>query len=466
MNQPVNPKKRCAVYTRKSTEEGLDQEYNSLHAQRDACESYIASQRHQGWVVVPTDYDDGGHSGGTLDRPAMQRLMRDIEAGLIDIVVVYKVDRITRSLMDFGKLVDVFKRHEVLFVSVTQPFNTTSSMGRMNLNVLLTFAEYEREAIAERIRDKFAASRKKGMWMGGMPPLGYAVMDRKLVVIDAEAALVRQIFERFVTLGSGMLVVKELNDGGILTKSWVTQSGVQRKGRLFDKSVIYKILNNRIYLGEAVHKGQSYPGEHKAIIGQTLWDQVHAILAKNAHVRSNRARARTPAPLKGLLRCVACDRAMTPTHTHRRGRTYRYYTCMHSIKAGSGACPVRMIAAGEIETVVLDQVRRLLRAPEIVARTVTAYHDVGERDASAAARERKVIEALGQLDQVWEELFPAEQVRILQLVVERVDVAPDGVDVRLRVAGIHSLVAEMTANENQPGPSPADDNRYAGETAA
>ena len=224
-------KARCAIYTRKSSEEGLEQEFNSLDAQREACEAYIASQRHEGWIPVPDHYDDGGISGGTLQRPALQRLLADIEAGRVDVIVVYKVDRLSRSLMDFAKLVEVFERHGVSFVSVTQQFNTTTSMGRLTLNILLSFAQFEREVIGERIRDKFAASRKKGMWMGGHPPLGYDIENRKLVVNETEAALVRHIFERFIRIGSATKLVKELNAEGYRTKSWVTASGRQREGR-------------------------------------------------------------------------------------------------------------------------------------------------------------------------------------------------------------------------------------------
>jgi DNA invertase Pin-like site-specific DNA recombinase len=261
-------KLRCAVYTRKSSEEGLDMEFNSLHAQREACEAYIASQRPEGWVLVPDHYDDGGVSGGTLDRLALKRLLADIERGLIDVVVVYKIDRLSRALMDFTKLVEVFDAHEVTFVSVTQSFNTTTSMGRLTLNILLSFAQFEREVIGERIRDKVAASRARGMWMGGFVPLGYDARDRKLVVNEAEAVVVRRIFAGFAEIGSGTKLARVLRVEGVTTK----------RGKPFDKGDLYKLLNNRVYLGEAVHKGTSYPGEHQAIVPRELWDRVHAIL--------------------------------------------------------------------------------------------------------------------------------------------------------------------------------------------
>jgi site-specific DNA recombinase len=418
---------RCAVYTRKSSEEGLDQEFNSLDAQRQACEAYVASQKPEGWMLVPDRYDDGGFSGGTLERPALQRLLRDIEGGRIDVVVVYKIDRLSRALMDFAKLVEVFDRHGVTFVSVTQAFNTTTSMGRLTLNILLSFAQFEREVIGERIRDKFAASRARGMWMGGHPPLGYDVKDRKLVVNGAEAATVRMIFERFLTVGSATLLARDLRAEGVTTK----------RGKPIDKGDLYKLLNNRVYLGEAVHKGTAYPGEHSAIIDQALWDRVRAILATKAPTRAGRTRCQTPALLRGLIfGPTGC--AMTPTHTRRRGKLYRYYVSMDVIKQGPDACPVRRVPAGEIEAAVIDQVRALIRTPEIV---VCTWRTARVEDASIS--ENDVLEALQRLDPVWEELFPAEQARILQLLVERVDVGIDGIDIRLRTDGLTSLVADL-----------------------
>jgi site-specific DNA recombinase len=272
---------RCAIYTRKSSEEGLDMEFNSLDAQREACEAYIASQRSEGWAAIREPYDDGGVSGGTLDRPALQRLLADVEAGLIDVIVVYKIDRLSRSLMDFARLVEIFDRNQVTFVSVTQSFNTTTSMGRLTLNILLSFAQFEREVIGERIRDKFAASRKRGMWMGGYVPLGYDVRDRKLIINEAEAATVRMIFKRFVAIGSATKLAKALVAEGVRTKS----------GRPVDKGYIYRLLNSRVYLGEATHKDASYPGEHVAIIDRSLWDKVHSILQTSPRLRAANARS-------------------------------------------------------------------------------------------------------------------------------------------------------------------------------
>ncbi|HKS63936.1 MAG TPA: recombinase family protein, partial [Xanthobacteraceae bacterium] len=263
MKKPVVRKVRCAVYTRKSSEEGLDQNFNSLHAQREACESYIASQKGEGWVLVPDRYDDGGVSGGTLERPGLKRLLADIEADAVNVVVVYKIDRLSRSLMDFAKLADLFERKGVHFVSVTQQFSTSTSMGKLTLNMLLSFAQFEREVAGERIRDKIAASRKKGMWMGGFVPLGYDAKDRKLVVNKAEAKIVRTIFERFVKTGSVTVLVRQLREEGVRKKL----------GKLIDKSYVYQLFGNRVYVGEAVHKGTSYPGEHEAIVSKALWDK-------------------------------------------------------------------------------------------------------------------------------------------------------------------------------------------------
>ena len=420
-------KLRCAVYTRKSTEEGLEMEFNSLDAQREACEAYIASQKPEGWVLYPEPYDDGGFSGGTLDRPALKRLLADIEDGRIDVVVVYKIDRLSRSLMDFAKLVEVFDRGGVTFVSVTQSFNTTTSMGRLTLNILLSFAQFEREVIGERIRDKIAASRKRGMWMGGFVPLGYEVRDRKLVINEAEAATVRMIFERFVEVGSATALARTLAAEGVRT----------RRGRLVDKGFLYKLINNRVYIGDAVHKGTAYPGEHEAIITRALWDKVHGILRESPRVRAGRTRAATPALLKGLIfGPTGC--AMTPTHTRRGDKLYRYYVSQSVLKRGADACPVGRVPAAEIEGAVVDQLRGLLRAPEVIVGTWRSARP--EIDGLSEAEVREVLEGL---DPLWDELFPAEQARVVQLLVERVDVGQEGVDIRLRIDGLARLVHEL-----------------------
>jgi site-specific DNA recombinase len=430
-NEPASRLKlRCAVYTRKSSEEGLEQEFNSLDAQREACEAYVASQRAEGWLLVPDRYDDGGFSGGTLQRPALKRLRADIEAGKIDVVVVYKIDRLSRSLMDFSRLVEVFDQHKVTFVSVTQSFNTTNSMGRLTLNVLLSFAQFEREVIGERIRDKFAASRKKGMWMGGWAPLGYEVSDRKLVIVEEDAKRVRAIFKRFVQLGSATEVAKEL----------VARGDRNKYGQLLDKGVLYRILNNRVYIGDAVHKGVSYPGEHQPIVDRKLWDRVHETLKESPRKRAGHNRAQTPALLKGII-FGPTGAAMSPTHTRKGGKLYRYYVSQTVLKQGAADCPVARVPAAEIEKLVVDQVRILLLSPEIIVQTWRRA-----RKSVKGLTECGVREALQAFEPLWNELFPAEQARIIGLLVERVDVHTDRVDIKLRIGGVTSLLGELTGN--------------------
>ena len=428
MNKAVVRKLRCAVYTRKSSEEGLDQEFNSLDAQRDACEAYIASQKAEGWWLLRDRYDDGGISGATLERPALKRLMADIEAGRVDIVVVYKIDRLSRALMDFAKLVEVFDRNNVTFVSVTQSFNTTTSMGRLTLNILLSFAQFEREVIGERIRGKFRASRSRGMWMGGHPPLGYQVKDRKLIVNEAEAATVRMIFERFVKIGSATTLARALADEGVRTKL----------GRAIDRGYLYLLLNNRTYIGEVAHKGTAFPGEHQPIISRELWDKAHSILQESPRKRAANTRGRdTPALLRGLL-FGPNGLAFTPTYTRRGKRLYRYYVSTGVIKRGPEACSIRRVPAAEVENVVIDQVRILVQTPEIIVRT---WKQARQQDRGIT--EDEVRAALFDLSALRDELFPAEQARIVQLLVERVDIQPDGLNITLRSQGLASLANEL-----------------------
>lgn len=438
--KPALRKIRAAVYCRVSTEERLGQEFNSIHAQKEAGEAYVASQRSEGWVLAPDDYVDAGFSGGTLERPALKRLIADIEAGRVDTIVTYKIDRLSRSISDFVKLVEVFDRHKVTFVSITQSFNTTTSMGRLTLNILLSFAQFEREVIGERIRDKFAASRKKGLWMGGMPLLGYDVVDRKLVLNETEAELVQLIFKRFLRVGSATKLAQELRRAGHTTKSWVTQDGKPRQGKPIDKGAIYKILGNRVYLGEAVHKGEAFPGEHEAIIDRSTWQKVHGVLAEKTRTRSNRTRGQTPALLKGLI-FGPSGYAMTPSHTRRKGKLYRYYISTDAIRNGFSACEIRSVPAGEVEEAVVAQVRALLRTPEIIAQTWAAAKGDG------TVPERDVVKTITEFEPLWDELFPAEQARLVRLFVERVDVSPHSIDVHLRAEGSQTLVEELQTRE-------------------
>lgn len=433
MNTRPSRRLRCAIYTRKSSEEGLDMEFNSLDAQREACEAYIASQKSEGWVATRDRYDDGGFSGGNLDRPGLKQLLADIDDGLIDVVVVYKIDRLSRALMDFSKLVEVFDRNGVTFVSVTQSFNTTTSMGRLTLNILLSFAQFEREVIGERIRDKVAASRKRGIWMGGYVPLGYDVQDRKLVINEAEAASVHRIFDRFVELGSATMLAKELRREGFRSK----------QGTLIDKGYLYRVLRNRVYRGEAVHKGKAYPGEHEAIVTDKVWDQVDAILQGNRHARSSNSRMQTPAPLKGLI-FTDTGAAMTPTATKKRGKLYRYYVSMDVIKnrttehdCGGDQAPDRL-PAGMVEDAIVTEVRRILKTPEVVTQVLAAL----KRDQVSEA---EAIAALHDFNTLWAQLFPLEQARIIQLLVRRVTVTAAGLEVDIRREGVAGVIREMIA---------------------
>jgi site-specific DNA recombinase len=438
MSEVLKRRLRCAVYTRKSTDEGLDQEYNSIDAQRDAGHAFIASQRAEGWIPVADDYDDPAFSGGHMERPALRRLLADIEAGKIDIVVVYKIDRLTRSLTDFSKMVEVFERYGVSFVSVTQQFNTTTSMGRLMLNILLSFAQFEREVTGERIRDKIAASKRKGMWMGGVPPLGYDVENRRLVPNAREAKLVRHIFQRFVELGSSTVLVKELKLDGVTSKAWITQDGKVREGKPIDKSLIYKILNNRTYLGELRHRERWYSAEHVPIVDRELWDTVQAILASNGRVRGNATRAKVPYLLKGIV--FGHDgRALSPWHTTKKnGRRYRYYIPQRDAKEHAGASGLPRLPAAELESAVLEQLRTVLRSPDLLA-------DVLPRaiELDPTLDEAQVTVAMTRLDAIWEQLFPAEQSRIVKLLVEKVIVSPNDLEVRLRANGIERLVLEL-----------------------
>lgn len=429
----------CAIYTRKSTDEGLEQDFNSLDAQRDACENYILSQKAEGWLQLPERYDDGGYSGGNMDRPGLQQLIADIKKGAVDIIVVYKIDRLSRSLADFAKLVEIFDEHKVTFVSVTQSFNTTTSMGRLTLNILLSFAQFERELAGERVRDKIAASRQRGIWMGGMPPLGYDVSERKLVPNPTESKLVEEIFRRFALVGSMAALVKDLRAKGITSKSWTTAKGVERKGKLVDKGYIYKILNNPVYLGIAAYKGQHFPGQHPAIIDQELWDQAHTALTRDRDKKQKKAArsqrdSKAPCLLKGRLYSVE-GRCFTPGYTIKKQRYYRYYINTDAIKLGSAACEVQRLPAGEIEAVIVEKIKEVLRLPEITAAAVAEVTrlrpDIEEDEA---------IDALRSIDEVWDELFPAEQARIVQHLIHRITIRPDGATIEWATDGIATLI--------------------------
>jgi site-specific DNA recombinase len=352
---------RCAIYTRKSTEERLDLEFNSLDAQREAAESFIASQKSEGWVCLPKRYDDGGFSGGNLDRPAYNELMKDIEAGEIDCVIVYKVDRLSRSLFDFTQTMRNFDASGVSFVSVTQQFNTTNSMGRLTLNILLSFAQFEREIISERISDKIAAQRQKGLWCGGQQVLGYDV-DRssaspKLVVNAQEAEMVREIFDSYLSLQSLLPVVKKLDQLGWTNKTWLTRKGRYKGGRSFDKCSLYALLTNVLYAGKIRHKDKIYDGQHEPIIDPRVFDKVQAQLKEHGRGRGQRLANRYNALLKGLLYCPTCGYAMVHCPTKKKSKVYRYYVCQTALKRGHNQCRTGSIPAPPIEAAVVESLR-------------------------------------------------------------------------------------------------------------
>ncbi len=350
-------KVRCAVYTRKSTDEGLDQAFNSLDAQREACAAYIASQRHEGWEMAPTFYDDGGYSGGTMERPALKRLLADVESGRIQVIVIYKVDRLTRALSDFARIIEVLDKHGVSFVSVTQTFNTTTSMGRLTLNVLLSFAQFEREVTGERIRDKIAASKKKGMWMGGPVPLGYDLHERKLLINETEAATVRYIFERHVELGSIPELVDDLAAKGIRSKVRTMQDGRVVGGTSYNYGALAYLLGNVIFIGLIRHGDQVYEGEHEAIISQELWEANQLLFGKATN--APRPRKSLPSPLNGFLE-DGLGREMAPAHGNRGNRRYRYYVSRDD--ADHAEAPWR-IPAPDLEGMIEKALKSFLNDP-------------------------------------------------------------------------------------------------------
>ena len=508
---------RCAIYTRKSSDEGLQQEFNSLDAQREAAEAYIASQKAEGWVCLPERYDDGGFTGGNTDRPVLKRLLADIEAGRVDTVVVYKIDRFSRSLADFMRMMTVFEEHEVAFVSVTQAFDTSSSMGRLTLNILLSFAQFEREIIGERIRDKIGASRQRGKWTGGTPILGYDV-DRsngspKLVVNAAEASRVRQIFDLYLELGTLLPVVAELERRGWCNKAWTTREGRRRGGLGFDKCRIHKLLTNVLYAGKVAHKGELFAGEHEAIVSEDVFDRVQQQLTRNSRSGAAEARNRHGALLRGLLFCRSCRRAMSHTFTTKANRRYRYYACTNAVKRGRAACPSRSLPAAEIERAVVDEIRcigqdaallretlsqaryqvessieRLAGERREIERALARTHadirkaaaarngasatapriaelnecvrDAEQRVAEIDARlgelqqelvdEADVAAAFADFDNVWQALSPREQVRLVHLLVSRVeyDAADSSIEVTLHPTGIKSLADDNAATKS------------------
>jgi site-specific DNA recombinase len=496
---------RCAIYTRKSTEEGLDQEYSSLDAQRDAGEAFVISQKHEGWEVMPKSYDDGGFTGGNMERPALRRLLADFEAGEINCVIVYKVDRLSRSLLDFTKIIETFDSHGVSFVSVTQQFNTSTSMGRLVLNVLLSFAQFEREMISERIRDKVAASRRRGKWSGGMPLLGYTVENMKLIVDEVEADRVRQIYALYVEHRSLLPVAKELKQRGWTSKQWVTKKGDHRGGRDFTKNAIYKLLTNVTYIGKIRYKDETHEGEHDAIVPLDLFRRVQNQLKANGQSGGTGVRNKHNALLKGLIWCRSCGRPMTHSYSCKGNKRYRYYVCGTAMQKGWSECPGPSVPAGEIERFVVKQIQSIGNDEHLLAQTIGQIEfrskqrqdaldseckglerqlrndheklraiaanvtdngrvaglpelqsriDVASDRLKAIEHERQTLQdqsidnadvrqLLAGLEELWDTIQPREQVRLTSLLVDRVDF--DGVagDVAITFhdSGIQSLNA-------------------------
>ncbi len=436
------PMVRCAIYTRKSTEEGLQQEFNSLDAQRESAEAYIKSQAHEGWRCLPNRYDDGGFTGGNMDRPALKQLTADIDAAKIDCVVVYKVDRLSRSLLDFARMMGLFEQRQVSFVSVTQQFNTATSMGRLVLNVLLSFAQFEREIISERTRDKIAATRKKGKWTGGHAVLGYQVdpLTSKLTVNEEEAVRVRDIFALYLKHQSLLPVVRELNRRAWPTKCWTTKAGRERKGRPFDRTNLHRLLTNVLYTGQVRHKGQLYPGEQLGIVDPAVFQRVQELLQGKSRTTGLGKRNQFGALLMGILRCGPCQRAMSPAHSCKKpGKRYRYYTCTNAQKRGREACPSRSVPAAQIEEFVVKQICGLGKNPALLV------------PALAEADHSHVVGALAEFGTRWGSLRPQEQARIVRLLIEQVeyDGAKGKVKITFRPTGLRTLIQDLAQQQEK-----------------
>jgi len=424
---------RCAIYTRKSSEEGLEQSFNSLHAQREACEAFIASQRHEGWRALPALYDDGGYSGGNLERPALQRLLEDVAANKVDTIVVYKVDRLTRSLADFAKIVEALDARGVSFVSVTQQFNTTTSMGRLTLNILLSFAQFEREVTGERIRDKIAASKRKGIWMGGPVPLGYDLKERKLIVNPGEAKLVVRLFNHYLDLGCVSKLKVRLDQEGIKSKVRTSAAGNRSGGTSYSRGALYDILQNRIYLGEISHRGQNHPGEHAAIVPRELWDRTQAQLRSDNQGRRSGLKANSPSLLVGLLQDSDGNR-FTPCHTSKNGRRYRYYVCQGTSDGKEAANKPARLPAHDVERQVALRLQSFLQSGRDVMDELSLGEEPPERMqqtmAAAAKQFHKLRSGAGAVVQDF-----------VRKVVRRVLVHSDRIEVEV---GKQSLRAALT----------------------
>jgi DNA invertase Pin-like site-specific DNA recombinase len=438
----MSPPLRCAIYTRKSTEDGLDQEFNSLDAQREACEAYIKSQRHEGWHLVCDRFDDGGISGGTMQRPGLIRLLAEIEAGRIDIIVVYKVDRLTRSLADFAKIVELLDASKASFVSVTQQFNTTTSMGRLTLNMLLSFAQFEREVTAERIRDKVAASKKKGMWMGGLPPLGYDVKDKRLVVNGREAAAVRQIFDLYQTLGTVRALRAELERIGITTKARQDRVGRATGGRCFTRGHLYQLLSNPIYIGRISHHEKTYPGQHEAIVQQPIWESVQQQLKDNGASRRSPNNAQAPSALAGLVYDDTGD-LMSPTHANKKGVRYRYYVSNRLMQQTASAKDGWRLPARQLERAVYEALSRFMTDGIRVIDTLGLQEMSPDQQQEIIGAARLYGESLR---------LEAANHADLNGLVHRVSLQPTEMRIEIGVEALHKRLTAFSDDESDVAP--------------
>ena len=431
--------KRCAIYTRKSCEDGLELDYNSLDAQRDAGENYIASQKANGWICLPEHYDDGGFSGGDTHRPALARLLDDIKEGKIDIILVYKIDRLSRSIGDFTKLLQVFDDYNVSFVSVTQEINTSTSSGRMMLNVLISFAQYEREIIGERIRDKVAGTRKRGILTGGMPHLGYDLIDKRMVINPEEAKTVQLIFRLYCKYRSARLTCIELNKRGLTTKCWITKNGNRRGGKRWDMESLCRILKTPIYIGKVPWHDQLFDGIHQPIIAEEIFNETQQILRKQTAERKDyEPYSIDTYPLAGLIYCGYCHDLMLPTYVDKPNQRYHYYYCKKKKRIPGHDCPLRMFPAGNLEEILLTQLGRVFRTPS-VANEVTrqlrgSYPDI---------KQQEILDTLGNINALWNALSPLEKRGILRLLIRKIEVFTDCMRFFLNPLDLRQMVVEI-----------------------
>ena len=435
---------RCAIYTRKSTEEGLDQNFNSLDAQRESAEAYVLSQKNEGWIALAEQYDDGGYTGANIDRPALQRLLADVEASKVDCIVVYKYDRLSRSLADFMKLLEILDRHHVTFVAVTQPFDTRTSAGRFMVHMLLNFAQFEREMIAERTRDKMRAARRKGKFVGGNLVLGYDLAPKRgaLAINADEAEQVGRIFRLYLELGSLIPVVEELERRGVRMKRWTTHDGLTRGGALFNKTTLHNLLTNVIYTGRVRFEGNVCDGEHERIIDDKTFNRVQEQLQRNGRRGGRSVRNNCGGLLKGLVRCGSCGAAMTHTYSRKKKTLYRYYVCITAHQRGYSACETKSVAAPLLEDAVVENLRRFVQQPAMLSGVLRRLEEMRrEANETAITEPADVQKALLNFEPLWEQLTTWERERFIRALITEVryDGRTETVTVGFRSEGIKEL---------------------------